>query len=398
MRLRALLPCSLLVLASCGDAFTDPATPQNVRLTVVAASSPLVQCRSDIPVTVTVTNSLGRPVPYFHLNFNVLEGEGRIFGGAALTNLAGVARDIWTVGDRANVRNTMAVRSVDQWTGIGTTYFSQTVTTLSKIAFVSGDVGYNTTIHAMNADGSNPALLTTTSPSFDTHPSWSPDGSKLAVANGEIVVMNADGSGRTNLTNHRGDSDSPSWSHDGRQIAFITSNGDGNAGVFVVNVDGSALTRLTYPEREATIDATPAWSPDDSRIAFMRNGFIYVMNADGSAVARVTDHALGIISDMQPAWSPDGRKIAFMSNRADLRDADIYVVNANGSGLTRLTSAPYPESEPFWSPDGGQIAFTSSRDGNRDIYFMNANGSGVTRLTTDPAPDFQPAWSGCVRP
>ena len=206
--------------------------------------------------------------------------------------------------------------------------------------------------------------------------------------NWEIYVMNADGSNVTRLANHPEGNESPAWSPDGRRIAF-NSYRDGNLDIYVMNADGSNVTRLTnHPEG----NGSPAWSPDGRRIAFTsyRDGNldIYVMNADGSNVTRLTNHPEG---NGSPAWSPDGRRIAFTSYRDG--NWEIYVMNADGSNVTRLTNHPEQDTSPAWSPDGRRIAFRSNRDGNVEIYVMNADGSNVTRLTNHPEWDGSPAWS-----
>ena len=171
------------------------------------------------------------------------------------------------------------------------------------------------------------------------------------------------------------------------KIAFESDRAGNYDDIYLMNADGSGVTRLTH---NLAWDGSPAWSPDGSKIAFTRWATgpedIYVMNADGGGVTRLTRY-LG--SDEDPAWSPDGSKIAFTSNRNDKGD-NIYVMNAAGGGVTRLTEGWDYDSHPSWSPDGSKIAFESDRTGYGDIYVMNADGTGVTRLTRNAAEDFEP--------
>ena len=140
----------------------------------------------------------------------------------------------------------------------------------------------------------------------DFGPVWSPNGKQIAFASDadgdpEIVLMNADGTGITQLTNNRGVADfGPAWSPDGKQIAF-TSDRDGNGEIYVMNVDGTGVTRLT---NNAAFDFLPVWSPDGKQLAFVsnRNGYfhIYIMNADGTGVTQVTKDGF---SDFGLAWT-----------------------------------------------------------------------------------------------
>jgi Tol biopolymer transport system component len=211
---------------------------------------------------------------------------------------------------------------------------------------------------------------------------------------GDIYVMNADGSEQTRLTNNNASNWEPSWSPDGTKIAF-TSTADGNPKIYVMNADGSNVTKLTSGTEEDGFN--PSWSPDGTKIAFASfrdgNWEIYVMNAaDGSGVKRLTNSAPD--RDDYPSWSPDGTKIAFTIDKGNDGSPQIYVMNADGSNPTRLTNSARSDSSPIWSPDGTKIAFWSDReDGNFDVYVMNADGSGVKRLTDDPDKDWDPTWS-----
>ena len=206
--------------------------------------------------------------------------------------------------------------------------------------------------------------------------------------NAEIYVMNADGTGVTRLTNNVATDFDPAFSPDGLKIAFQSLRDAGNSEIYIVNVDGTGVTNLT---NNAAFDSDPAFSPDGSRIAFssFRDGSceLYAMNVDGTVVTRLTNNT---VPDVQPAFSPDGSKIAFASFRAG--NWDIYVMNANGTGETRLTNDAATNARPAFSPDGSKIAFWSDRDGNMEIYVMNADGSVQTRLTNSATIDTDPSF------
>jgi TolB protein len=221
----------------------------------------------------------------------------------------------------------------------------------------------------------------------------------------EIYVMNADGSGVTQLTDNGVSEFDPAFSADGTKIAF-TSERDPTTGttggsareIYVMNADGSAQTRVT--NNPASFDMVPSWSPDGSRIAFQSDrrapgdwSNLYTMNADGTDVVALTSNdAL----DYAPKYSPDGTRIAFastLSNPSTNDSFEIYTIAPDGTGLTNLTNSPGWDSAPDWSPDGSRIGFQSQRDGNAEIYAMGADGSGQTRVTVAAGYDDSPAFS-----
>jgi len=142
------------------------------------------------------------------------------------------------------------------------------------------------------------------------------------------------------------------------------------------------LTKLTPATDTATAN-DPTFSPDGSRIAFVSqrdgNAEIYVMNADGSGVTRVTNDPQG---DGRPAFTSDGQGVVFHSSRSAGKQ-QIWSVYIDGTGLTQLTRDSVNLS-PTVSPDGQTIAYVSVRDKNYDIWLMNRDGSNQRRFTVSP--------------
>ena len=267
------------------------------------------------------------------------------------------------------------------------------------IAFSAPSERFRWEIITMRTDGSGRSVVTGSVPGDAFHPSWSPDGSRIAFevhvqgpdpeeGATEIYVVGADGRGAQPLTTD-GRSSVPAWSPDGSRIAYVSAAPGGHSDIYVMAANGSEPVRLTT---DPALDLRPAWSPDGSRIAFESdrdgNPEIYVMGADGTDQTRLTRHP-GF--DGAPAWSPDGSRIAFAGDRGG---AGIFVMDADGTDVHRLSREPVVGPlDPAWSPDGSRIAFTSSRNGlhTTALYILDV-ATGNVEAITEEGDVFGPAW------
>lgn len=187
--------------------------------------------------------------------------------------IPGGAGQIWIVNDDGTSAHAISPSNTDdshpKWSPDG-----------KEIVFCStrGD-GKNDDIYVMKVDGSNVRRLTDNGPTWDTFPSFSPDGSKIVfrrlfrpqvgdtlTTNSEVMVMNADGTGAVNLSHDPWFDGWPSWSPDGRRIAFASNRTDAYR-IYVMNADGSDVKEVSHGHE---IEQRPRWFPDGKHIIFNR--------------------------------------------------------------------------------------------------------------------------------
>ncbi len=269
---------------------------------------------------------------------------------------------------------------------------------------VNGDIAFmtdrdsNDEIYRMNPQGDlNSIKRLTTNAASDRGPSWSPDGKNLAfVRDMDIYVMDEFGINPSSLPQGADNKAGPEYSHDGSKIAYASNAQNVKGDIYVMDVGGGNPTPVTD---SASMDAAPTWSPDGTKIAFVSdrdgNNEIYVKDAALAAIPiRLTTNAG---TDSAPDWSPDGTKIAFHTNRGN--NVDIYVISATGGTAIPLTDDAANDVAPEWSPDGSKIAFSSKRDGDSEIYVMDDDGTDEVNITNeDSSEETVPAWQPVVVP
>ncbi|MGQ0670749.1 MAG: TolB family protein [Actinomycetota bacterium] len=266
-------------------------------------------------------------------------------------------------------------------------------------------------IYLMNPDGTGVTRVRE-----GVQPAWSPDGIKLAFVSNTaprgIYVANADGSdGHAVTTCKQPRCDlhlEPTWSPDGEWIAFIAQlrpGGDqtrpGTSDVWVVNADGTDPHPVSECRRpDCSGDLLPSWSPDGRRIAFWSS----LRGADRwIQTLRVVDVTTGDVRTLlecpgcgnagRIAWSPDGTRLAFSQSN------DLYLMGAGGTGLRQLTDCSHRlpgvpcvlDMDPAWSPDGQWIAFVRLKEelGTPMISVIRSDGSELLSLGVS---GYQPAW------
>ncbi len=240
-------------------------------------------------------------------------------------------------------------------------------------------------------------------------PSWSPDGKRLVYVspckgkedtykNAGLFIINADGTGLTILPSQPAGDYDPAWSPDGDRIAFTSLRQD-IPHIFVYNLKDHTTIRLSS---QSTYDSHAAWSPDGSKIAFetTRQGQpqIWVISSTdttGKSAAEFTKLTDGFT--YSPDWSePDGSRIIYSEGSGPSLASRDYPPSVNDQ--VKIAEQIFPVYSPRYSPDGLWVLFEGVKTGNHEIFMMTQNGSQLTQLTNDPAFDFQPAWRPTTTP
>jgi Tol biopolymer transport system component len=224
----------------------------------------------------------------------------------------------------------------------------------------------------------------------------------IAYSTGEIFTISPAGGDPTRLTDNAIDDAQPSWSADGRRLAFI--RGDvyyGPTDVWTMRADGTHQRQVTHG---GAYESSPSFSPGGGRIVMARNGRIVKIRTDGTESVRLTSGWAA----RDPVFSPGGKRIVFAGAPREERERGIWVMRRDGTHKRLLAAEGGDYMHPDFDPDGSHIVFHSlsnciSHTCDDLVILMRSDGRRK-RVISDTAkePVFSPnghriaaAWVSC---
>ena len=246
-------------------------------------------------------------------------------------------------------------------------------------------------VWTMQPDGSQTVQITA-SPADKRYPCWAGDGRKLffRTNNNQVFSLNLDSGEESIVLPTMGLNGGVVPSPDGTELLFprFRTQVKDAANLWLTNSDGKDGRMLT---RDAGLQYDPTWSPDGRQIAYIsgfgyRTDELYIIDSDGKNKHRLTDNKA---IDLLPAFAPDGRTITYVSDITG--NYEIWTMDIEGGNRRQLTDSKGIDTRPCWSPDGKKKMFVSNRSRTQQIWIENSDGSSPRQLTTGLA-SMDPAW------
>ena len=225
-------------------------------------------------------------------------------------------------------------------------------------------------------------------------PSWSPDGKKVAYVSFEdrkpVIYVHELATGRRiAISNQKGNNSAPAWSPDGKKLAISLSK-DGNTQIYSINADGTGLSRLT---RGNTIDTEPQYSADGRSIYFTSdrggNPQIYRMSSEGEQAegAKRITYKQGFVTS--PRISPDGKYLVYIANIGGA--FRLYILNLATGDSQSLTDGSSDES-PSFAANGRYVLYSMKVGGKRVLAAVSVDGNSKQVLSIPGSDVRQPSW------
>lgn len=263
----------------------------------------------------------------------------------------------------------------------------------TRIAYV-----HNGLIRVVDSDGFNDHAITKNGLSLS--PQWHPRGdrvvySKFLEQGGGTQLQEYDiATGKLRIISGGGLNITPVYSSDGKSIVYASGSEQGTD-LMMVNVDSpTVVQRLTFGR--GSDNGSPSFSPDGRQIAFFssRSRFpqIYTMDADGTNVQLLTPFTPGVRSyRAAPDWSPDGRAVAYEQQMGDFQ---VWMIDIRDKQPRMLTNEGENEG-PSWAPDGRHLVLSSTRGGSKQIWVLDTESGRFRQLTRNAGARLA-AWSPMI--
>ena len=249
-----------------------------------------------------------------------------------------------------------------------------------------------------------------------------------------IYAIDPDGTNQIQLTNDARVDDFPSWSPDGKRIAYLSQNASGSYVIKLMNADGTGQSELTASDYRVGARFNISWFPDGAKIAFPYGGDIYSINIDGTGRTNLTNNPVPAL-DTEPSVSRDGQSMAFTTNRYRSSALDIVIMNLDDKSLVRVppldgccwsdfspdlsrsgqlafvtddgidggwifgepgvtivSGVDYDVDSPKWSPNGTKIAYGEYGTNGSQIFVHDNQTDENRQLTTGLSVNLHPSW------
>ena len=270
----------------------------------------------------------------------------------------------------------------------------------SRVAYIQ-----NGQLYVVDSDGANNRPATQSGTALS--PSWHPSGTRVVFADlndagSQIVEANlVTGDLREFTATPRGLNLTPVYTPDGRSVVYAHAR-DAGADLVIASLEEAAPARR-ISSLELYDRSSPSFSPDGRRLAFISprswqgtrmTPQLFTMNLDGSEEKQLTPSVKGVRSyRTSPDWSPDGLRVAYMQQNGDFQ---VWMIDVRTQSMKKLTT--FAENEdPTWAPDNRHIAIASTRGGTKEIWVMDVESGRMRQLTNAPGARL-PAWSPTIRP
>lgn len=266
----------------------------------------------------------------------------------------------------------------------------------TRIAYVTANGSGKNARYALmiaDSDGYNPQTVVRSAEPL-VSPSWSPDGRQLAYVsfeggNSAIFIQDIATGARQKVSSFRGINGAPSFSPDGNRLALTLSR-SGNPEIYVMDIASRQLRQLT---NQSSIDTEPVWSADGSTLYFTsdRGGRpqIYQVPAAGGSASRVTFEGS---YNATPTVSYDGKKIAVAQGSGNTYRIAMMDRSLGSSRWSTLSPGSLDES-PSFAPNASMVLYAAREGGRGVLYAVSADGRVRQRLVLADGDVREPAWS-----